>query len=228
MTKRLLVLFLGVLSFQLLKSSDPSWNCDTTGARLLMPVVAEVIVLLAFFCFRPDEWNQLRSIRTAGGSWRDIFRFEGFGFVIGVAIIVPPLCLLIRGFWPELATAWAALIEVRLPVNKWENCPLLFARDFLYMVMVAPMLEEVLYRFVISRELGRVMPGWVAGGLASVAFGIAHLSVFETGLNLDKLVVYTLMGVYFQWIYRYSGLLAAISVHTGINLSAFLLVLGLV
>jgi membrane protease YdiL (CAAX protease family) len=222
------VLFLWVVAFQVLKYSDPLWFCGTTQARLMVPVGAEVVVLLAYFWFRSEEWNRLRAVDTGAGGWRDAFRFEGFGFVIGVVVVAPPLCLLMRSIWPEMAAAWAAQIASHLPVQKWESCSLLFARDFAYAVMVAPILEELLYRFVISRELGRVMPGWVAGGLASVAFGIAHLSLIETGFSLDKFVLYTLLGVYFQWVFRYSGLLAAISVHTGINLAGFLLVLGLV
>jgi membrane protease YdiL (CAAX protease family) len=228
MATRLLLLFFWVIGYQVLKYADPAWDCGEAQARLLFPVGAAVILLFVYFGFRREEWHRLRAVCPAGIDWRDVLRFEGLGFVIGVAVVVPPLCLLLLGFWPEVASAWGAQIEARLPIEKWQSCPPLFARDFIYMVIVAPFLEELLYRFVISRELERAMPGWVAGGLASVAFGIAHLSVFETGLNLDKLIVYTLMGVYFQWIYRYSGLLAAISVHAGINLTAGLLVLGLV
>lgn len=100
----------------------------------------------------------------------------------------------------------------------------------LFVVMIAPMYEELLFRRVLFGRL------WAAGKpvlgmwLSGIAFAMMHEPPGMTGNPLSATlllwVVYACMGVAFAWVYRRTGTLwASIAAHA-LNNALALLVLG--
>jgi len=100
----------------------------------------------------------------------------------------------------------------------WQSHPLLLA---LFVVVLAPLYEEVLFRRVLFGRLWA--QGWPVLGLwlSGLAFACAHElpSLGRHGLANSLLLMglYTLLGVAFAWVYRRTGTLAAPIVAHGLN-----------
>jgi membrane protease YdiL (CAAX protease family) len=98
--------------------------------------------------------------------------------------------------------------------------------QFIAVVIFAPIMEEIIFRFVIFRSLlhkNRIL----AYVVSSLIFGSVHLimSVFQGSLAQDivLLPVYTMLGAVFAFAYDYTGKLSApIVAHMLTNLVAFL------
>lgn len=98
--------------------------------------------------------------------------------------------------------------------------------QFIAVVIFAPIMEEIIFRFVIFRSVfhkNRIL----AYVVSSLIFGSVHLimSVFQGSLSQDivLLPVYTMLGAVFAFAYDYTGKLSApIVAHMLNNLVAFL------
>jgi CAAX protease family protein len=87
---------------------------------------------------------------------------------------------------------------------------------FIYMVIVAPILEELIFRGIILDGLLKKYSPIMSILISSILFGIVHLSPwsFVTGL---------IMGIFMGWVYYKSkSLLATIIIHASANFSAYL------
>jgi len=87
---------------------------------------------------------------------------------------------------------------------------------FIYMVIAAPILEELIFRGIILDGLLKKHSPILSILISSVLFGIVHLSPwsFVTGL---------IMGVFMGWVYYKSkSLLATVIIHASANLSGYL------
>jgi len=85
-------------------------------------------------------------------------------------------------------------------------------------VVVAPVAEEVFFRGILQTFLVRVLgTRWRAIILASIAFGIVHVSQLHTVIAL------TLLGVLMGFAYeRHGSILLPIAVHAAFNLKTLL------
>ncbi len=90
------------------------------------------------------------------------------------------------------------------------------AVSFFALCLVAPFLEEMLFRGIFLRSFLRRYPQAYAIGLSALLFGAMHL-------NLYQFVVGLLMGTFLGWIYaRTQSLWPCIAIHAWNNLLAFI------
>ena len=99
-----------------------------------------------------------------------------------------------------------------------------------FVVLIAPMYEELLFRRVLFGRLWAAGRPWLGMWLAGFAFALMHEPPGLTGnggpATLLLWTVYTGMGVAFAWVYRRTGTLwAPIAAHA-LNNALALLVLG--
>jgi len=88
---------------------------------------------------------------------------------------------------------------------------------FIYMVIAAPILEELIFRGIILDGLLKKYSPIMSILISSVLFGIVHLSPwsFVTGL---------IMGIFMGWVYYKSkSILATVIIHASANFSGYLL-----
>ena len=100
----------------------------------------------------------------------------------------------------------------------------------LFVVLIAPMYEELLFRRVLFGRLWAAGRPWLGMWLAGFAFALMHEPPGLTGNSGAAMLllwaVYTGMGVAFAWVYRRTGTLwASIAAHA-LNNALALLVLG--
>jgi membrane protease YdiL (CAAX protease family) len=86
----------------------------------------------------------------------------------------------------------------------------------LMVAVLAPVLEEMLFRGVILRSFLRQYPRWPAICGSAALFGFAHM-------NLYQYVTAVLMGMYLGWLYeRTRSLLPCIALHATYNTASLL------
>ncbi len=91
------------------------------------------------------------------------------------------------------------------------------AVTLLSVVVVAPILEELLFRAIPIRQFSRILPRWVAVILSSLLFGVAHGDIIQSCYA-------TALGLLLGLIYvRYGSVLPSILFHIGFNAAAYLL-----
>lgn len=100
----------------------------------------------------------------------------------------------------------------------------------LFVVLIAPMYEELLFRRVLFGRLWAAGKPWLGMWLAGFAFALMHEPPGLTGNTAPSTLllwtVYTGMGVAFAWVYRRTGTLwAPIAAHA-LNNALALFVLG--
>lgn len=100
----------------------------------------------------------------------------------------------------------------------------------LFVVLIAPMYEELLFRRVLFGRLWAAGKPWLGMWLSGFAFALMHEPPGLTGNTASSALllwtVYTGMGVAFAWVYRRTGTLwAPIAAHA-LNNALALLVLG--
>ena len=115
---------------------------------------------------------------------------------------------------------WAALWFYQSPKPEW-GWPLTAPTQFLLLVAVYPVLEEVVFRGALqgwlrSRDWGKAVWGPVtaANGITSVAFTLAHLIINPVFLSVSVFIPSLIFG-YFRD--RYDRLHASIVLHIFYN-----------
>jgi uncharacterized protein len=100
---------------------------------------------------------------------------------------------------------------------------------FVMAVLVAPFVEEIFFRGLLQRSLETSLPAWVAIGLASILFGLAHASI-ELGSGNVAVIAATAAGgaVFGITARRFRRLGPAITAHAWFNLPAALVLFFLV
>ena len=82
---------------------------------------------------------------------------------------------------------------------------------FLFLLIEAPVLEELLFRGVLFGGLTKIMPVWPAIILSGLLFAVIHV-------NAATLIPLWFLGVAFAWLYVRTGtLLAPMTVHMTFN-----------
>ena len=129
-----------------------------TDQIALISGLATLIILAAFFLLRRK--NPLRETGFHATHGRFVF----------TAIAVTPLLYaavsLVLGLLPE---AWMAeYAEASASLNQ-KGVLITVAT-----VLVAPLVEEIIFRGLILSRLNRVLPGWLAVLLSALLFGVCH------------------------------------------------------
>lgn len=104
--------------------------------------------------------------------------------------------------------AYASQSDILLGARLWT---------LLLTVIVAPILEEIVFRGLIHTRLKRCMPTFAAMLISALTFGLMHGAIIA--------VIYaSLLGLLLAWVFeKYESLLASILLHFGFNLCAIVL-----
>jgi membrane protease YdiL (CAAX protease family) len=140
------------------------------------------------------------------------------GKTIGLAVLVIGAGLI---FNYAYATYIVPDVEIQAMLNQllkaipdtMPNNVLLFVA----IAVIAPVLEEVLFRGLLQNSLANRMPTWAAIAIASAVFGVAHL-------DFNAFPPLMAMGIAFGYLYHKTGsLLVNIAMHMVNNAAAMLL-----
>lgn len=101
----------------------------------------------------------------------------------------------------------------------------------LFEIVMAPVIEEVVYRAGFFYNLRKVMPLWLSFVCQAVLFGFIHLNLEQKYLNIQQGLYAILMGLILAYIYHITqSLTASILVHMVFNASNYFMlgILGVV
>lgn len=135
-------------------------------------------------------------------------------FLVPLFLLSISLVFLINEFvelfpWPE-----------NFLFSYYENTNLIIEKSslliFIHTVIIAPILEEIIFRGIIYKKLKSIMPMSFAILISSVFFAVAHNGVIW--------MTYTfILGLIFAWIFEMcDSLIASILAHTLFNLLGFI------
>jgi membrane protease YdiL (CAAX protease family) len=154
-----------------------------TGATILYGL------LLAF------SWHVRRRLGTEHGMRFDYgLHFKandiGWGFLLsiagrlGAAIVLVPIALIDEDYVSPDRSAFEGV---------GDGVTALVAITVVAVVM-APIFEELFFRGVLQRSLDSVLPAWAAIAVASVLFGLAHVSLDLGPANVGVVLAITVAG----------------------------------
>ena len=129
-----------------------------------------------------------------------------------------PICLIALGLTWASGELFARLTNIDLAdqdLVKFITSNALSLRSkallFLFLLIEAPVLEELLFRGVLFGGLTKIMPIWPAILLSGLVFAVIHI-------NAATLIPLWFLGVAFAWLYVRTGtLLAPMAVHFTFN-----------
>lgn len=156
------------------------------------------------------------AMRFTRTGYRELFHASSSASATAVAalLLLPVLALV-----PALVLIAGGIMEILLrfaPLSGWEEQ--LFEKmgdgsvaSVVLVVVLAPVLEEMLFRGLILRGFLAWYPRWQAILASALLFGAAHL-------NLYQFVVCALGGVLLGWLYeRTRSLIPCIALHAAYN-----------
>jgi membrane protease YdiL (CAAX protease family) len=172
--------------------------------------------------------------RYASRRWGtgDLQRDLGFRFRWADLGWGPVACI---GAWCGGFAAALVVAVLRLPIRSNTEGVNNYAGDrgvliafLLTAVLVAPVVEELMFRGVVLRGFASVMPAWSAVGLQGVFFGAAHLDpvrgVGNVGLVLVLAAVGTVLGTAAYLLRRIGPTIVAHALYNGAVMAIVLLV----
>lgn len=130
-------------------------------------------------------------------------------------LLVPPVLLLVPAV-VVLDEALISSLEAIFPLSRWEE------QAFEGMVsgglgavvaacVLAPVLEEMLFRGVLLRAFLMQHPRWAAISYSALFFGVAHLNIYQFALAF-------LLGLLLGWLFERSrSLIPCIALHAALN-----------
>ena len=151
------------------------------------------------------------SMHLARLDYRTLFHDSRSSVAATTLLLVPLVAALVPGLVVAMGGLMAVL-ERLAPLSRWEqelferfasgSLPILVS-----ICVLAPVLEEMLFRGLVLRSfLGRY-PRWQAIGFSAILFGAAHL-------NLYQFAVGVVSGLLLGWLYeRTRSLLPCIALH---------------
>lgn len=130
-------------------------------------------------------------------------------------LLVPAVLLLVPMLFLA-STGLMTLLEKLWPLSGWEQRAFELMSDdnfaaLLSTCILAPVLEEMLFRGVLLRAFLRRYPRGFAIAASALFFGVAHLNIYQFALAF-------LMGLLLGWLYERShSLIPGIALHAGFN-----------
>jgi membrane protease YdiL (CAAX protease family) len=154
-------------------------------------------------------------------TYRDLFHSTKSSASATLMLLVPPVLLLVP-LVLLLDHAVMAVVHLLLPLSLWEeqafasmvagNLPALIAT-----CVLAPVLEEMLFRGVLLRAFLKHHPRWGAISYSALLFGAAHLNVYQFLLAFW-------LGLLLGWLFERSrSLLPCIALHAAVNTAVVVL-----
>lgn len=174
----------------------------------------------------PMEVAGLTMVLAYGGIFSAVMQWRGLGYrdvlhpsstsaKATAALLVPPVALLIPSLVLVTSLLTEGLVQVA-PMSRSEEA--MFdqlasggAASVIAVCVLAPLLEEMLFRGIILRGFLAQYPRWQAIMGSALLFGVAHL-------NLYQFVCAFLIGILAGWLYeRSQSLLPSIGLHAAYN-----------
>jgi len=154
-------------------------------------------------------------------TWRELFHQSPASARVTLMLVVPPVLLLVPALLLTIVSTLNLLIRL-VPLSAWEEA--LFNRmgdgsvaAVLAVCVMAPLLEEMLFRGIVLRGFLQRYPRWQAIFMSALLFGAAHLNIYQ-------FVVGCVMGTVLAWLYeRTRSLIPCIALHATYNCATLLL-----
>ena len=155
------------------------------------------------------------ALQVADIGYRQLFHDEHALPAPTIALSLPLVLALVPGLLVLVSVAMDFLNAVA-PLSRWEES--LFERHrsaslpaVVSICVLAPVLEEMLFRGLVLRGFLERFPRWYAIVASAILFGAAHLNIYQ-------FVVGLVLGVLLGWLYeRTRSLLPCIALHAGYN-----------
>jgi len=180
-----------------------AWLLEQTVLLTIVAGVLAIATYVVMFVFRKK--NPLREVGIAKMPIPVYFGMVLFGVALNLAVsFLLPLIPFPEVLWDN----YAAQSEMLLGARVWT---------VILTVIIAPILEEVVFRGLMHTRFKRCMPVIVSMIISALIFGFMHMALIA--------VIYaSLLGLLLAWVFeKYNSLLASILVHFGFNLCAILL-----
>ncbi|MGJ7529287.1 lysostaphin resistance A-like protein [Variovorax sp. GB1P17] len=154
-------------------------------------------------------------------TYRELFHRSPTSAGATLMFVVPPVLLLVPALLLTITSMLNLLMRV-MPLSAWEES--LFSRmadgsiaAVLAVCVMAPLLEEMLFRGIVLRGFLQRYSRWQAICLSALLFGAAHMNIYQ-------FVVGFVMGVVLAWLYeRTRSLIPCIALHATYNTATLLL-----
>lgn len=205
-----------------------------TAAMLLALFLLEYLIGALLYDLRRTldltvpEMNALVVVLATGGLLVPVMHLRRMGFatllhasksgaVATFVLLVPPVLLLLPGVLLADVALMALLHQV-FPMSLWEQQAFdsMVADNVAAVIatcVLAPVLEEMLFRGVLLSAFLERYPRWAAISYSALFFGAAHLNVYQ-------FVLAFLLGLGLGWLYERSrSLIPCIALHAGVNVS---------
>ena len=150
----------GIIQASIGGETDEAYELLSAGAQTytLVSGLITIAVVLAVYLIRRKPLGEALWLR----------RVDGRTLWTGVAL-APGLFLVVSFVLAALPEEW---------MNSYNEAASSIATaslvGFIAVVVVAPVVEELIFRGLIVNRLSRVMPGWLAVVLAAAVFGACH------------------------------------------------------
>lgn len=154
-------------------------------------------------------------------TYRELFHHSPSSPGAMLMLVVPPVLLLVPALLLAI-TSVLRLLMAAVPPSSWEES--FFSRmadgsvaAVLAVCVMAPLLEEMLFRGIVLRGFLRRYPRWQAIFFSALLFGAAHMNIYQ-------FVVGFVMGTVLAWLYeRTRSLIPCIALHATYNTATLLL-----
>ncbi|MGJ7532683.1 MULTISPECIES: lysostaphin resistance A-like protein [unclassified Variovorax] len=154
-------------------------------------------------------------------TYRELFHQSPASAGAVLMLVVPPVLLLVPALLLTITSALNLLMRV-VPLSAWEES--MFSRmadgsiaAVLAVCVLAPLLEEMLFRGIVLRGFLQRYPRGQAIFMSALFFGAAHMNIYQ-------FVVGFVMGTVLAWLYeRTRSLIPCIALHATYNITTLLL-----
>ncbi|MET3380387.1 MULTISPECIES: CPBP family intramembrane glutamic endopeptidase [Variovorax] len=154
-------------------------------------------------------------------TYRELFHQSPASAGAVLMLVVPPVLLLVPALLLTITSALNLLMRV-VPLSAWEES--MFSRmadgsiaAVLAVCVLAPLLEEMLFRGIVLRGFLQRYPRGQAIFMSALFFGAAHMNIYQ-------FVVGFVMGTVLAWLYeRTRSLIPCIALHAAYNITTLLL-----
>lgn len=148
-------------------------------------------------------------------TYRDLLHPSRSSARSALLLLVPPVLLLVPAI-VLLDEVLGAALEAAFPLSRWEeqafegmtqgNLGAVVAT-----CVLAPVLEEMLFRGVLLRAFLVQQPRWAAIAYSALFFGVAHFNIYQVALAFW-------LGLLLGWLFERSrSLIPCIALHAAVN-----------
>jgi membrane protease YdiL (CAAX protease family) len=202
----------------------PEESGAVDGPGLLISAVADVVmagVLILWLRASHPGWPRVIGWPPVGARLRELAIGTGFGVVLEVVAVatgavVAALLESLTGRQVE------SPVQVSPDLHGWGILMLV-----LLAVVVAPVVEEFVFRGLLFRSLADRYGFWIGAVASAVPFGLTHVAV---GASIDLWalrITLTVVGLVLAWIHwRRRNLLANIVAHATFNVIGVVIILA--